>query len=265
VAVYLVYASGAGHAVIDRELYLPRAWTCDPDRCQAAGAPDEVGFATKPELATAMITRALDARVPAAWVTADEVYGACPALRAELEARGVGYVLAVARNHPVPVAGAIHRADALLRQVPARAWQCISAGKGAKGHRYYDWAYIRLDDGEPQHDGQTAQHWLLIRRHQRTGELAFYRCFIPRPTPLAVLVGVAGRRWRSASRPARAWSLGPAPGAPLALLVPLDHPGDARPRLPGGRGHGRRHARLPGDGKNATTMRQSTVPWGCAT
>jgi SRSO17 transposase len=195
VAVYLVYASGAGHAVIDRELYLPRAWTCDPDRCQAASVPDEVGFATKPELATAMIMRALDARVPAAWVTADEVYGACPALRAELEARGVGYVLAVARNHPVPVAGAIHRADALFRQVPARAWQCISAGKGAKGHRYYDWAFIRLDDGEPQHDGQAAQHWLLIRRHQRTGELAFYRCFMPRPTPLAVLVGVAGRRW----------------------------------------------------------------------
>src|SRR4029453_16968395 len=90
-----------------------------------------------------------------------------------------------------------------------------------KGHRYYDWAYIPLDDGEPQHDGQAAQYWLLIRRHQRTGELAFYRCFIPRPTPLAVLVGVAGRRWRSASRPARAWSLGPALGAPLALLVPL--------------------------------------------
>jgi SRSO17 transposase len=85
VAVYLVYATDAEHAVVDRELYLPRSWTEDADRCRAAGVPDQVGFATKPELATTMITRALDAGVPAAWVAGDEVYGANPKLRAELE------------------------------------------------------------------------------------------------------------------------------------------------------------------------------------
>jgi SRSO17 transposase len=90
VAVYLVYASSAGHAVIDRELYLPRSWTDDPARCRAVGIPDQVGFATKPALATRMLSRALDAEVPAAWVTGDEVYGANPGLRAELEARGIG-------------------------------------------------------------------------------------------------------------------------------------------------------------------------------
>jgi SRSO17 transposase len=93
VAVYLVYATEAGHALIDRELYLPRSWTDDPDRRRAAGIPDQVGFATKPALATTMICRALDAGVPAAWVAGDEVYGANPGLRAEREARGVGYVL----------------------------------------------------------------------------------------------------------------------------------------------------------------------------
>ena len=61
VAVYLVYASSSGHAVIDRELYLPRSWTNDPERLQAAGVPAQVGFATKPNLATKMIIRALDA------------------------------------------------------------------------------------------------------------------------------------------------------------------------------------------------------------
>jgi SRSO17 transposase len=193
VAVWLVYATGAGHALIDRELYVPRAWTDDPDRCRAAGIPDQVGFATKPALATTMITRALDAGVPAAWITGDEVYGACPALRAELEARGVGYVLAVACDHPVPVGGATGRADALLRRIPARAGQQVSCGKGAKGHRLYDWAFLRLDDGEPDRGGQR---WLLVRRHQRTSELAFYRSWMPRPVPLAVLVRVAGRRWR---------------------------------------------------------------------
>jgi SRSO17 transposase len=195
VAVYLVYASDAGHAVIDRELYLPRSWTDDPERCRAAGVPDQVGFATKPALATKMITRALDAGVPAAWVAGDEVYGANPGLRAALQARGIGYVLAVACDHPVGFGGASHRADSLLRRVPARAWQQVSCGKGAKGHRYYDWAFLRLDHDGPAPDGQAGQHWLMIRRNHKTSELAYYRCYTPRPTPLAILVRVAGRRW----------------------------------------------------------------------
>src|SRR5215469_9290358 len=75
VAVYLAYAAPAGSAFIDRALYLPRSWTSDPARCQAAGVPGGTAFATKPALARQMITRALDAGTPAAWVTADEVYG----------------------------------------------------------------------------------------------------------------------------------------------------------------------------------------------
>ncbi len=192
VAVLLVYASDAGHAVIDRELYLPRGWIADPDRCRAAGIPDQVGFATKPALAQAMLTRALDAGVPASWVAGDEVYGADPKLRARLEARGIGYVLAVACDHPVLAGGKAWRADALRKRVPARAWQCVSAGPGAKGHRYYDWAFLRLD---PEPGDQAGQRWLLLRRSRTTGELAFYRCWMPRPVPLAMLVRVAGRRW----------------------------------------------------------------------
>ena len=195
VAVYLVYATDAGHGVIDRELYLPRAWTCDPERLEAAGVPDDVRFATKPALATAMISRALDAGVPAAWVAGDEVYGANPGLRAELEARGVGYVLAVACDHRVVAGGDTYRADALLGRVPARAWQWVSAGKGAKGHRYYDWAFIRLDHHDPSPGGQAGQHWLMVRRNPKTGERAFYHCWTPRQVSLATLVRVAGRRW----------------------------------------------------------------------
>jgi SRSO17 transposase len=194
IAVLLAYASQAGHALIDRELYLPRSWTRDPERLQTAGVPAQVGFATKPALAQAMLSRALDAGVPASWVTGDEVYGANPKLRACLEARGIGYVLAVACDHPVVAAGDTWRADALRKRVPARAWQRVSAGQGAKGHRYYDWAFVRLDDGHPG-DGGHGQRWLLVRRNRKTGELAFYRCWMPRPVPLATLVRVAGRRW----------------------------------------------------------------------
>jgi SRSO17 transposase len=195
VAVWLVYASSAGHALIDRELYVPQGWTSDSDRCQAAGIPDQVEFATKPALATSMLARTLDAGVPAAWVTGDEVYGADPGLRAELEGRGVGYVLAVACDHRMVAGGRTSRADELAARVPAWAWQQVSCGMGAKGHRFYDWAFCRLDDGEHAHGGQASQRWLLVRRHQRTGELAFYRCCVPRPVLRAALVQVAGRRW----------------------------------------------------------------------
>jgi SRSO17 transposase len=194
VAVLVVYATDAGHAMVDRELYLPRSWTRDHERCRAAGVPDQVGFATKPALAQAMITRALDAGVPAAWVAGDEVYGADPKLRGCLEARRIGYVLAVACDHRVVAGGDSWRVDALLKRVPARAWQCVSAGRGAKGHRYYDWVFVQLDPGEPG-PLEPGQRWLMVRRNRKTGELAFYRCWMPHPVPLAVLVRVAGRRW----------------------------------------------------------------------
>lgn len=43
--------------------------------------------------------------------------------------------------------------------------------------------------------GAEGQHWLLIRRNRRAGELAFYRCWSPHHVPLATFVRVAGRRW----------------------------------------------------------------------
>jgi SRSO17 transposase len=189
VAVFLSYASPAGHALIDRELYLPRSWTDDPPRCAAAGIPAGTVFATKPGLARRMLGRALDAGIPAAWVTGDEVYGADPGLRADLERRRIGYVLAVAASHRVATAAGTCPAGQLAARLPRRAWQRYSAGSGAKGHRYYEWAWLAIDPGRPGH-----RH-LLIRRNRRTRELAFYRCCSPRPVPLPVLVTVAGTRW----------------------------------------------------------------------
>jgi SRSO17 transposase len=189
VAVFLSYAASAGHALIDRELYLPRSWTADPGRCAAAGIPQERGFATKPKLARRMIARALDTGTPAAWVTGDEVYGADPGLRADLEARQTGYVLAVAASHPVITAAGSCQVRKIAPRLPRRAWQRYSAGEGAKGHRFYDWAWLAIDPGKPGH------RWLLIRRNRHTHELAFYRCYSPRHVPLPVLVKIAGIRW----------------------------------------------------------------------
>ncbi|WP_443081080.1 IS701 family transposase [Streptomyces sp. PmtA] len=123
VAVYLVYAGRRGHAAVDRELYIPRSWTSEPDRCRAAGLDDDTSFATKPELAARMIGRFLDAGHQATWVADDEVYGGNPHLRAVLEKHGCGYVLAVAHTHEVPTGAGKFRADALAGKLPKRAWQ----------------------------------------------------------------------------------------------------------------------------------------------
>ena len=196
VAVYLAYAARSGHALIDRKLYLPKSWTDDPARCAAAGVPAAVEFATKPALATAMLTRAVEDGVPAAWVAGDEVYGADPDLRAALEARRVGYVLAIAGNRRLPTAAGPLRADALAAALPRRAWQRLSAGPGAKGQRFYDWAWVELPSPVPaKADSAAGCRWLLIRRSRRTGELSFYRCYAPTPVRLRQLVAIAGRRW----------------------------------------------------------------------
>lgn len=68
VGVFLSYACSRGRALIDRRVYLPKSWTGDRQRCAAAGVPAEVGFATKPVLALEMITDAVAAGTPAAWV-----------------------------------------------------------------------------------------------------------------------------------------------------------------------------------------------------
>ncbi|SCF58000.1 SRSO17 transposase [Streptomyces sp. Cmuel-A718b] len=190
VAVYLVYAGQRRHAAVDRELYVPRSWTTDPDRCRAAGLGEETAFATNPELAAYMVARFLDAGHRAAWVAGDEVYGGNPKLRSTLEEHGTGYVLAVACSHEAATSAEKFRADTLAKKVPKRAWQKLSAGTGAKGHRCDDWAVIDLANPDP------GSRQLLIRRNRTTGELAYCRCYSPTPVPLIELVRVAGSRWR---------------------------------------------------------------------
>jgi len=193
VGVFLSYASPRGRALIDRRLYLPaQAWCADRDRCTAAGIPPATQFATKPELAAQMVGAALDAQVPAGWVSADEVYGANTGFRAGLRARRVGYVLAVACDQQVRTGAGRIRADALAAGLSRRAWQRLSAGDGSKGPRDDDWAWVGINPGQPWTGNDR---WLLIRRHPRTGELAYYLCWAPGLVALHRLVRVAGTRW----------------------------------------------------------------------
>jgi SRSO17 transposase len=196
--VFCAYATDTGRALIDRELYLPRAWVDARDRARAAGIGDDVGFATKPELARRMLTRALDAGVPAGWVCADEFYGQDKRLRVWCEQHGLPYVLATRSNDTVATIDWRQRkVRALITELPETAWQWCSAGAGAHGQRLYDWARVELLAG---FDPGWAR-WVLARRSIPTEpgeepELAYYVCAGPADTGLEQLTAVAGGRWR---------------------------------------------------------------------
>jgi SRSO17 transposase len=194
VSVFLAYTTPAGRALIDRAVYLPASWTKDPARCTATGVPTDVTFATKITIGRRMLAAALEAGVPAAWATADEFYGGDRGLRRDLQARRLGYVLAVAKSHRVNVGG-LHgtaRADHIAAALSKKAWNRYSAGDGAKGRREYDWAWVAVI---PAADEATGFHWLLIRRRITDGELAFHRCYSPTRVSLPTLVRIAGTRW----------------------------------------------------------------------
>ena len=193
IGVFLTYAGPRGHTFLDRALYLPASWTDDRDRCRAAGIPDDVAFATKPKLAQAMLECALDAGVPAAWVTADSIYGEVKYLRVWLEARPIGYVLAVSgKDTVVSPDWRQRRIAAYLADPPADGWQRLSAGDGAKGPRWYDWVRLPLID--PLVDGW--RRWVLLRRNVTDpADVTAYVCFAPDGAMLADLVRVAGSRW----------------------------------------------------------------------
>jgi SRSO17 transposase len=188
IGVFLAYASGRGRALVDRELYLPRSsWSDDPVRRGRAKVPSHVGFATKPQLLQAMIERAIAAKVPFGWVTADEAYGDNGPLRRFLDQRRINYVLAVSRAHQVTTGVSRLRADALVKTLPGSAWQRRSCGNGAKGHRWYDWALIATT---------SPAHHLLVRRSiARPQELAFFLCHSIGPVALPRLIKVTGARW----------------------------------------------------------------------
>ena len=195
IGVFLGYATPAGRTFLDRELYLPKSWAEDRERRAEARVGEEVEFATKPELAMAMIARALDAGVPAGWVTGDEVYGQHSRLRMMLEERQMPYVMAVPVNQRViaVVEGKVAepRADALAAMLAPQAWKKVSAGAGAKGPRTYHWARATI---RPLEEGRN--YWLLVRRSLADpDDLAYYLCHGPGRTPLRELVRVAGARW----------------------------------------------------------------------
>jgi SRSO17 transposase len=198
IGVFLAYATQKGQVLMDRELYLPKEWTEDRARCQEAGVPEEVEFATKLVLARRMLERVLQHGLPFAWVTADSVYGADYHLRRFLTEHQIPYVLAVAPNNQVRLGfkegyASIRVDEWLACKSRQLRWYRLSAGWGSKGPRWYEWAWWKMDAEVPE----GWQAWIVVRRSlSDPTNLVYYRVCAPKETTLQQIVDIAGQRWK---------------------------------------------------------------------
>jgi SRSO17 transposase len=189
--VHLAYVrEGAGHALIGARQWIPRAQIDDPGRSGTMGLPPGLEFRTKGQLAIDIAAEALADGIAFDFFCGDEVYGSCTELREFLQARDQGYVLRVPRNFRLSLPGGqrLTCADAASQLAAGRPCEIRSAGQGARGQRWYGWSWLAT---------ASPQHYLLIRRHLKTDELAFHYCFAPagQPVTLTRLIRAAGLRW----------------------------------------------------------------------
>jgi SRSO17 transposase len=194
VGVFLGYVAPLGYAFLDRELYLPKDWCEDSERRAEAKVPDEVTFATKPELAQKMLACAWAENIPLQWVVADCTYGNSPDLRNFIDAQKRYYVMEVPKTFHVRLADAkaVQTVSELVDSIPAKSWRRMAFGLGEKGLNFYDWTALRVT---PTTD-DVGEQWLLIRRPLNDSDgLTFYVSNAPLETSLETLAAVASSRW----------------------------------------------------------------------
>jgi SRSO17 transposase len=190
--VHLAYVrERTGHALIGARQWIPEEHISDPVCSLVMGLPDDLVFRTKGELAIDICAEAFADGAAVDFVCGDEVYGACTSLREFLEGCHQAYVLRVPCSFPLALARGVTRtcadvATGMLKD--RRRWEVRSAGHGSKGERWYAWALVAT---------ASPPHHLLIRRHLKTGELAFHYCFVPEGQPVSTtrLIRAAGLRW----------------------------------------------------------------------
>ena len=207
--VHLSYVrEKTGHALIGARQWIPEEQVKDPVKSLVTGLPPDLRFRTKGQLATDVLTDAYADGLAFDFICGDEVYGSCTELREFLEQRGQAYVLRVASSFMITLAAGTRMtcADAVktLLKDKDRRWEVRSAGQGSKGERWYAWAWIAA---------ASSRHSLLVRRHLKTGELAFHHCFVPEGQQASKtrLIRSAGLRWpvkkdSSSERTTSAWT-----------------------------------------------------------
>jgi SRSO17 transposase len=208
VTVHLGIVCGPFKTLLDADLFLPKAWSQDRDRCRAAGIPDEVVYRPKWRIALQQLNRCQANGVLLDWLTFDEYYGSKPAFLADLDQRaGLYYVGEVPRNFrcltkrpkglPPPRGWKGKRVDNLARFSSAlnqQAWQGITLARLTLADQQWE---VRAGQVYLLRGGQATPrtYWLIVARNLVTGEVKYFVSNAPPETPLEKLLRVAFRRW----------------------------------------------------------------------
>jgi len=201
VGVFLTYAGGRGHGVIDRRLYMPREWMEDAERLRGAGVPESVAFQTKAEIGMRMLEKAEMRGMAYGWATGDSVYGDSEALRGWLEENGKWYVLAVKPNSGIWEDNKETTIANAMKGMSGDKWVRASCGDGSKGAREYEWATAEAAkewrEAVNRLDGAGEWERVLLARRSLgdRDDMQAYICHCPRGTAVGKLVEVAGTRW----------------------------------------------------------------------
>jgi SRSO17 transposase len=145
--LFLAYTSAGRWALVDRELYLPRGWVANQERCRQLGVPEGVGFAGRGQLARQMIERVLARPGPTPWVAADDGFGDDRALRSWLDRTGARYVLATRRPERA-VSGTPDEDGDWVWDAPPGTGTGLLVRRTAAGLEYF---HCRADPDTPVH------------------------------------------------------------------------------------------------------------------
>jgi SRSO17 transposase len=123
VTVHLGVTKGSFQALLDAELYLPKGWAADRERCRDAGIPDDVRYRPKWRIAVDQWLRLSASGVSFDWLVFDEGYGSKVPLLRFLNLVGQPFVAEVPVNFAVrdTAGGPARRADERLSPAAARS------------------------------------------------------------------------------------------------------------------------------------------------
>lgn len=208
VTVHLGMVRGRFKTLIDADLYLPKVWSQDRDRCREADVPDDVVYRAKWRIALEQLGRAEANGVKLDWLTFDEYYGSKPGFLEALDQRpGMYYVGEIPRNFRClavrprgkrPAKGWTgKRVDNLARFSSAwnrREWHGVSLARLTLDNQEWE---VRAGQVYLVRRGVLSErtYWLIVARNVATGEVKYFISNAPIDTPVEKLLRVAFSRW----------------------------------------------------------------------
>jgi SRSO17 transposase len=207
VSVHLAVGYGQFSCILDNQPYVPRSWLEDPARCKEAGIPEDMAFATKPQIALEQVQRALGNGLRFDWIGFDEGYGGKPSFLLGLERLGVNFIGEVPKNFRC--FSAPPKYQSLQRPYQAKEAQNLVRhgqtfrGKGWRKYQVHHktvadstWevkaarVYISVEGGCHQ-----TEYWLMVAKNLASGEIKYFISNAPRRTALRRLLEAAFSRW----------------------------------------------------------------------